>query len=25
MGKGVTITVEEARVLRDMLNKLNLD
>ena len=23
--KGVTITVEEARVLRDMLNKLNLD
>ena len=25
MGKGVTITVEEAKVLRDMLNKLNLD
>jgi hypothetical protein len=25
MGKGVTITVEEAKTLRDMLNKLNLD
>ena len=25
MGKGVTISVEEAKVLRDMLNKLNLD
>ena len=25
MGKGVTITVEEAKILRDMLNKLNLD
>ena len=25
MGKGVTISVEEARALRDMLNKLNLD
>ena len=25
MGKGVTITVAEAKVLRDMLNSLNLD
>ena len=25
MGKGVTITVAEAKVLRDMLNALNLD
>ena len=25
MGKGVTITVAEAKALRDMLNKLNLD
>jgi hypothetical protein len=25
MGKGVTISVEEAKALRDMLNKLNLD
>ena len=25
MGKGVTISVQEAKVLRDMLNKLNLD
>ena len=25
MGKGVTITVEEAKVLRDLLNGLNLD
>ena len=25
MGKGVTISVEEAKVIRDMLNKLNLD
>ena len=25
MGKGVTISVAEAKVLRDMLNKLNLD
>ncbi len=24
-GKGVTISAEEAKVLRDMLNKLNLD
>ena len=24
MGKGITITVEEAKVLRDMLNGLNL-
>ena len=25
MGKGVTISVDEAKALRDMLNKLNLD
>ena len=25
MGKGVTITLEEAKIIRDMLNKLNLD
>ena len=25
MGKGVTITAEEAKVLRDLLNSLNLD
>ena len=25
MGKGITISVEEAKVLRDMLNGLNLD
>ena len=25
MGKGVTITAEEAKVLRDLLNALNLD
>ena len=25
MGKGVTISVEEAKALRDMLNALNLD
>ena len=25
MGKGITITTEEARALRDMLNALNLD
>ena len=25
MGKGVTVTVAEAKALRDMLNKLNLD
>ena len=25
MGKGVTLTALEAKVLRDMLNKLNLD
>lgn len=25
MGKGVTITAEEAKALRDMLNSLNLD
>ena len=25
MGKGVTITTEEAKVLRDLLNALNLD
>ena len=25
MGKGITITAEEAKALRDLLNKLNLD
>ncbi|AWK52498.1 hypothetical protein DIC82_16485 [Clostridium beijerinckii] len=25
MGKGVTLTVEELKELRDMLNKINLD
>ena len=25
MGKGVTVTAEEAKVLRDLLNALNLD
>ena len=25
MGKGVTVTAEEAKVLRDLLNSLNLD
>ena len=25
MGKGITISAEEAKVLRDMLNALNLD